>query len=124
MSWMVIIALPVMYDRMTQTHLLWLMTGGTFYTVGALVYGLKQVALWPNVFGSYEICHLFVLTGAGCHLRLTCALLPTPCPRLLTTPVVPGPAQRCLPKTRPYSIITPWRATRTPKAHDWEHSRA
>jgi len=80
MGWMVIIAVPVMYDRMSQAHLVWLLAGGAFYTVGALIYGLKRPDPWPGVFGFHEIWHLFVLAGAGCHYGLTYALVHTPCP--------------------------------------------
>jgi len=68
-----------MFGRMSQQQLIWLMTGGAFYTVGALIYALKRPDPWPNVFGYPEIWHLFVLAGAGSHFGLTHSLLHTPC---------------------------------------------
>lgn len=50
---------------------LWLLAGGLFYSLGAVVHALK----WPRpstderplVFGSHEIWHLFVMAGSFSH---------------------------------------------------------
>lgn len=44
----------------------WLLIGGVFYTVGAVIYAQKK----PNIckgFGFHEIFHIFVLLGTICH---------------------------------------------------------
>lgn len=80
MGWMVVIAGPVMYPRMSSAHLGWLIAGGLLYTSGAVIYALKRPDPWPEVFGFHEIWHLFVLAGAGCHYGMTYSLLQTPYP--------------------------------------------
>lgn len=44
-----------------------LLTGGLFYTVGAVVYALRAPDPWPRTFGFHEIFHLFVVAGAAVH---------------------------------------------------------
>ncbi|NLW48576.1 MAG: hemolysin III family protein, partial [Firmicutes bacterium] len=48
----------------------WLLAGGLFYTVGAVIYGIKKPDPWPGVFGFHEIFHVFVLFGSFCHYWL------------------------------------------------------
>jgi hemolysin III len=45
----------------------WVAIGGLFYTVGAVIYGLKKPDPFPEKFGFHEIWHLFVLGGAFSH---------------------------------------------------------
>lgn len=65
MGWVVVIAFKPLTDVLSAQNameiLWWLIAGGLFYTVGAVIYLLKKVefmhALW----------HLFVLGGSVCH---------------------------------------------------------
>jgi len=77
MGWMVLIAGPVMWPKMSTAHATWLLVGGAFYTVGAIIYALKRPDPWPGVFGFHEVWHVFVLAGAGCHYGMTYSLLHT-----------------------------------------------
>lgn len=45
----------------------WIVAGGVFYTVGAVVYATKKPRLWPGLFGFHELWHVFVLAGAWSH---------------------------------------------------------
>lgn len=71
MGWVVLIAIYPLFKVFQEANLLyslaWLVAGGIFYTIGALIYGLK----WPNLnlkhFGFHEIFHIFVMLGSACH---------------------------------------------------------
>ncbi len=71
MGWTVIIAIYPMitiFNSLGMLYsLLWLLIGGIFYTIGAVIYGLK----WPKIdnkyIGFHEIFHIFVLLGSICQ---------------------------------------------------------
>jgi len=44
-----------------------ILVGGIFYTLGAVVYGLKRPNPVPGVFGFHEIFHTFTLLAFLCH---------------------------------------------------------
>jgi hemolysin III len=44
-----------------------LVVGGVLYSVGALLNLLHWPVLWPGVFGSHEMFHLWVMAGSGAH---------------------------------------------------------
>jgi hemolysin III len=44
-----------------------LMTGGAWFTVGAVIYLTKRPDPWPTVFGYHEIFHGMVVLGCACH---------------------------------------------------------
>lgn len=44
-----------------------LLAGGIFYTLGALVYALKRPNPFPEVLGYYEVFHLFIFIGSIFH---------------------------------------------------------
>ncbi len=41
--------------------------GGLFYTVGAIIYGMKKPNPWPGVFGFHEIFHTLTVLAFLCH---------------------------------------------------------
>lgn len=47
-----------------------LVTGGLFYSAGAVLNMLRWPVLLPGVFGAHELFHLFVLAGSLAHYRL------------------------------------------------------
>ena len=65
MGWVVVIAFKPLIDSLTLTNSLevlwWLIGGGLFYTVGAVLYQIKKI---PYM---HAIWHLFVLGGSVCH---------------------------------------------------------
>lgn len=71
MGWTVLVAVYPMITTFASlgalSSLLWLLAGGIFYTIGAVIYGLK----WPKIncswFGFHEIFHIFILLGSLCH---------------------------------------------------------
>jgi hemolysin III len=44
-----------------------LVIGGVFYSVGALLNLMRWPVLWPGVFGSHEMFHLWVMAGSAAH---------------------------------------------------------
>lgn len=68
MGWLVVIAIVPVARSLGLTNMTWLIVGGLFYTVGAVIYGSKRPNPWPGVLGFHELWHVFVLVGWGCHL--------------------------------------------------------
>ena len=67
MGWMIILAIYPLAKAIPAQGTLFLVMGGLFYTIGAVIYGLK----WPKInfkyFGFHEIFHIFVLAGSLSH---------------------------------------------------------
>ncbi|MGI6544172.1 MAG: PAQR family membrane homeostasis protein TrhA [Limnochordia bacterium] len=67
MGWAVVIATRPLLQALPAGGFVWLLTGGLFYTVGAVIYAVKWPKLKPGVFGFHELWHLFVLAGTMSH---------------------------------------------------------
>ena len=71
MGWLVLIAIYpmiVIFNELNAfSSLAWLLAGGIFYSVGAVIYGLKWPKLKNKHFGFHEIFHIFILLGSLCH---------------------------------------------------------
>lgn len=69
MGWTCVMALPQLMRLLPDGSFPWLVAGGIFYSVGAVVYALKLSIFNKNhpYFGSHEIFHLFVMAGTFCH---------------------------------------------------------
>ena len=66
MGWLSLIAIVPIAQTLPSGGVAWLVTGGVFYSVGAVIYALKK----PNFhkeFGFHEIWHIFVLAGSASH---------------------------------------------------------
>jgi hemolysin III len=50
--------------------LVFMFLGGTFYSVGAVVFMLKRPNFFPGVLGHHELWHLFVLAGSASHFMM------------------------------------------------------
>lgn len=67
MGWAgVIIARPLLHAAPVG-FFLWIIAGGMFYSVGAVVYAIKRPDPFPGVFGFHEIWHVFVMLGSFSH---------------------------------------------------------
>ena len=66
MGWVVVIAFKPLIDALNASNsisvLYWLIGGGLFYTVGAVLYSFKKIQYM------HAIWHLFVLGGSVCHV--------------------------------------------------------
>lgn len=67
MGWMSVAALGPLSIALPATALNWLFAGGIVYTVGTVFFALQRPRLWPGVFSSHELWHVFVLGGSACH---------------------------------------------------------
>lgn len=71
MGWTVIVAIYPMITIFKELNALsslwWLLAGGIFYTIGAVIYGLKWPPLKNKYFGFHEIFHIFVMLGSLCQ---------------------------------------------------------
>ncbi len=66
MGWLVVIAWLPLVKALSHGGLFWLVLGGIFYTVGAVVFNMKRLKFHP-AFGAHEIWHLFVAAGSFSH---------------------------------------------------------
>jgi hemolysin III len=62
MGWLALVALDPLLAALPQAGFLWLLTGGIFYTVGTIFFGLDKYYPWMH-----GVWHLFVLAGSICH---------------------------------------------------------
>ena len=70
MGWVIVIGIWPLVQALDFGGLMWLAGGGVFYTIGALIYGIKKPDPRPDFFGFHEIFHLFVLAGSVSHFWL------------------------------------------------------
>lgn len=65
MGWVVVVAFKPLIDALSASGSMdvfwWLVAGGVFYTIGAVLYSLKKIEYM------HAIWHLFVLGGSVCH---------------------------------------------------------
>ena len=61
MGWLIIFALKPLVTSFSFDGLMWLLSGGIFYTVGAILYSIKKIKY------NHAIFHIFVLLGSFFH---------------------------------------------------------
>ena len=61
LGWVVVVAVKPLMQYLSPGALLWLAVGGLFYTLGAVLYQIKQIPY------NHAVFHLFVLAGAYAH---------------------------------------------------------
>ena len=67
MGWLVVVGIWPLIQALKLGGFMWVLIGGLFYTVGAIIYALKKPDPWPNIFGFHEIFHIFVMLGSFSH---------------------------------------------------------
>ncbi len=70
MGWLGLMIARPMYLAIHWEGLGFMILGGIFYTIGAVIYGLEKPNPFPGRFGFHEIWHCFVLAGAASHFLL------------------------------------------------------
>jgi hemolysin III len=70
MGWLAAVAMGPLARALPTAALGWLVAGGLAYTVGAVIFALERPRLWPGIFGSHDLWHIFVLGGSACHFVL------------------------------------------------------
>lgn len=66
MGWSAVFGIKPLYDVIGFTGIFWLLAGGVFYSVGAVIYAFKRPNFSKN-FGFHEIFHVFCLLGSLSH---------------------------------------------------------
>ncbi|WP_420570850.1 PAQR family membrane homeostasis protein TrhA [Kordia sp.] len=61
MGWIIVFAIKPLMENLSSEGLFWLMAGGVFYTVGAILYSIRKLPF------NHAIFHVFVLLGSICH---------------------------------------------------------
>ena len=67
MGYLALVAIVPIANAVPPAGLLWLVAGGSAYTVGAVIYACRRPDPFPGRFGHHEIWHLLVLAGSACH---------------------------------------------------------
>jgi hemolysin III len=78
MGWLAVIAMGPLTQTLPPAAVAWLVAGGLVYTAGAVVFALERPRLWPGVFGSHDLWHLFVMGGSACHFVMMLFVVPFP----------------------------------------------
>lgn len=73
MGWLSVMGIKVMLATMPTAALVWLLLGGVFFSVGAIVYIIKKPDFYPGVFGFHEVWHVFVILGSLSHFIVVAA---------------------------------------------------
>ncbi len=61
MGWMIVFAIKPLLANLSSEGLFWLVSGGIFYTIGAVLYSINKLKF------NHFIFHIFVLIGSFCH---------------------------------------------------------
>jgi len=77
MGWLSIMAIKPMLTAMPTGALVWLLAGGLFFTLGAVIYMTKVFDFFPGVFGFHEVWHIFVILGCLSHFIVIFAYIAT-----------------------------------------------
>ena len=67
MGWGAVICYSEIGKVVSHHALLPIVIGGLFYSVGAVLNLMHWPVLWPGIFGTHELFHLFVLAGSLTH---------------------------------------------------------
>jgi hemolysin III len=67
MGWLAIMGIQEILRTMPTAAIIWLVLGGLFYSVGAIIYITKFQDFFPGKFGFHEVWHIFVILGALSH---------------------------------------------------------
>jgi hemolysin III len=69
MGWLAVIAFIPLREALSPAGIAWLIGGGLFYTLGAVVYSFDYLKI-NKWLGLHDLWHLFVLAGSFCHFWL------------------------------------------------------
>lgn len=61
MGWLIVFAIEPLLNNLAPEGVIWLVVGGLFYTIGALLFSIKRLPY------NHAIFHIFVLLGSFCH---------------------------------------------------------
>lgn len=67
MGWLCIFAVWPLIQNLQTGALLWLLAGGLFYSIGAIIYAIKKPDFFPGIFGFHELFHVLIMLGTTSH---------------------------------------------------------
>lgn len=67
LGWVAVFVIPDLLHRGGVAALVLLITGGLFYSLGAVFYALRRPVGWPDTFGFHEFFHAATVIAAACH---------------------------------------------------------
>jgi len=70
MGWLFLFAIEPISMNLSNNLLSWLIGGGIFYTVGAIIFLINHPPIWKGHLSAHDIWHLMVLGGSACHFIL------------------------------------------------------
>jgi hemolysin III len=66
-GWLALTLLWPLAQRLPWTELLLITLGGVLYTTGMVIMVTGYPRLWPQIFSSHEVFHVFVVAGSSVH---------------------------------------------------------
>jgi len=66
-GWLVVAYLPDAHAAFDSTTFAFVVAGGVWFTIGAIIYALRWPDPWPRVFGFHEVFHVLIIIGCACH---------------------------------------------------------
>jgi hemolysin III len=67
LGWLIVPFLPALHASLGPQPFFYLLVGGAFYTVGAVIYAARRPDPFPRVFGFHEIFHILVVAASACQ---------------------------------------------------------
>jgi hemolysin III len=67
MGWLAVLGAGPIIRILEHGALFWLVAGGVFYSIGALIYASKKPDIFPSWLGFHEVFHIFVMMGSSAH---------------------------------------------------------
>jgi hemolysin III len=68
LGWMGLLVIAEFMPIVGWRGLAWAFSGGTLYTLGAVIDFLQRPSPYPGVFGHHELFHILSMGGTTCHL--------------------------------------------------------
>ena len=69
-GWLALMLLWPLSQRLPWTAMLLIALGGVLYTGGMVIMVTGRPRLWPRVFSSHEVFHVFVVAGSSVHFAM------------------------------------------------------
>lgn len=82
MGWLGVSAIGEMWRLLPVGALVWLLVGGLFFSIGAVIYATGRISLIPGVIAAHEIWHIFVILGCLSHYIMILVYV-APVPRVI-----------------------------------------
>ncbi|MCL4442442.1 MAG: hemolysin III family protein [Firmicutes bacterium] len=67
LGWIALVPFVQLFKNLPLGAIIYMITGGAAYTVGAVIYATKIFDFRPGRFGFHEVFHLFVVAGSVLH---------------------------------------------------------